>query len=50
VIGAWEDISKSTADAPAGLWAVFSKRDRLRGLGLALAAFAVGGLVIESAY
>ena len=50
VFVAWEDISKSTADAPASLWAVFSKRDRLRGLGLALAAFAVGGLVIESAY
>ena len=50
VFVAWEDISKSTADAPASLWAVFSKRDRLRGLGLALAALAVGGLVIESAY
>jgi hypothetical protein len=50
VIGAWEEVYRSTADSPAGLWAVFSKRNRLRGLGLALAALAVGGLVIESAY
>jgi hypothetical protein len=50
VFVAWEEVYRSTADSPASLWAVFSKRDRLRGLGLALAAFAVGGLVIESAY
>lgn len=50
VIGAWEDVYRSTADAPRGLWAVWRKRNRLRGLGLALAAFAVGGLVVESAY
>ncbi len=50
VIGAWEDLSRSTPDSPRGVWAVWRKRNRLRGLGLALAAFAVGGLVIESAY
>lgn len=50
VIGAWEDLSKSTVDSPQSVWGVWRKRNRLRGLGLALAAFALGGLVIESAY
>ncbi len=51
VLGVWDDAYGSTPpDGPLSVWDILQKGNRLRGLGFVLIAFALGGMVIESAF
>ena len=49
LVGVWEDLYGSTPTKKT-LWEIVSEGNRLRGLGVALIAFSLGGFVIDASF